>query len=703
MWPFLFQAMERALISSGGSTDGSKRRKQQAWKQPGVMLQKFKRIVRSILLLLKCFRMRQKCAVITSDLSYEHEERYITFVESNLSTLSLEMRMIFGTPPHLRGDADVKKAAVFLRACGAVRAMLGHTSPEDDEKFARCLAYERYDNGRVLAQQGRKPDRFYFFLSGKVLVIQDYHVANNVISKTIRILSKGKTSDVDEIDKGLERANSLVCKEKVEAFVLDCDDYFKLRRDKSEGAKEYLSSHNIFHLFPSHLMSNERNELQLQYYPDGAVIHNGGRRHDWIYIVKTGQCSMVRTQLVPDVYTKKKSLFNKPTAHELGCDRRRNSYVPKAAFCVWKSQSEYAQKNNYRNGSSRSRRSLPSATTLRAESKMSYAYGKKRHSNPTIRIEDVSNRCETASLYSQSNYGNFPPVHGTKSELTWDDKDTQQYSKRTDRMTPIEIFEEEGSVISCLKPRTHGAYSVAFDLESRTDYPESEFQTVVNNDSTATRRQARRELGRLRMGDIYGVDDLVTATEPVKDITLVSRGADIISINRRFFIKHASAKLLASLSKLQNNYPTQAEASKVLEVQETWDMYKSALLKKLASGINLDSHEAYQQSNTPIQEKQRSSTSTSLRRRKKPPNAFLSPESRAKSTAFSRPKSFSRLSMSTAFSVRTSQSLPAKNVSARQRAFITRPASQATQSPLTSCLQKTFKSRIQRPITFQDV
>jgi len=42
-------------------------------------------------------------------------------------------------------------------------------------------------------------------------------------------------------------------------------DFFAMRSSKSDGAKDFLSKHPLFCLFPMHLLTNS--STQLQYYP----------------------------------------------------------------------------------------------------------------------------------------------------------------------------------------------------------------------------------------------------------------------------------------------------------------------------------------------------------------------------------------------------------------------------------------------------
>ncbi len=96
------------------------------------------------------------------------------------------------------------------------------------------------------------------------------------------------------------------------------------------------------------------------------------------------------------------------------------------------------------------------------------------------------------------------------------------------------------------------------------------------------------------------------------DVSLMSCGADIIAIHRNFFMRHASANLLAKLSWmvsrklllfllvkdkckcytrletvffiLQNpEVPTHQEAGETLEILNTWNLYKTSLINEISS------------------------------------------------------------------------------------------------------------------------
>ncbi|XP_078485468.1 uncharacterized protein LOC494407 isoform X2 [Ciona intestinalis] len=512
---------------------------------PGKLLDSFRRIVRSVMLLLRCFRMRKRIAVQSGELTFTHQIQTVDMSVVERSSISWEIRMILCTPPDLRTEKDVKKVTSFLRANGAIRTMLGPTSHETEDKFGGLVAYESYENGRVLAQQGRSPDRFYYVTRGKILVVKEYHVGNSVISKTVAVLTKGKTTSVDEMERNCsERKQSLVCRGTVECFVLDREDYYALREDKTDGAKEFLSQHRILKLFPSELLNNQHNIIDLQYYPKDSVVYPGGADYEWLYVIKTGDCRLVRTQYVADVFCRKGSLFNKQNSQELGCAKnRRYSRIqpPLAAFKMYQpiARLNTAPAYTTRNQQAATTEHIPGLNNEQRLSRSAESFTKEE----TLKdIEKLANGTSHSKIQNSktdikddiiSSSVTFPDV--TAGSQSFHNRRTKQPSRPVPRSAP------------------------------------------------ASYRRAHLELGRLKVGDVYGLDDLIGNNEDVTRIALLSRGADVIRIKRSFFLRHAPASLLIQLNALNHDFPTVTEARAALEATETWQMYKSALMELVAT------------------------------------------------------------------------------------------------------------------------
>lgn len=52
-----------------------------------------------------------------------------------------------------------------------------------------------------------------------------------------------------------------------------------------------------------------------------------------------------------------------------------------------------------------------------------------------------------------------------------------------------------------------------------------------------------------------GLDDLFGGTENVTSIALISNGADVVKVKRKFFLKHAPTNLLMKLSGVVSKFP----------------------------------------------------------------------------------------------------------------------------------------------------
>jgi len=133
------------------------------------------------------------------------------------SKISDELRQILTSIPKVRTNEGLKK---IQRLCRSTRAFMIFPL-EREADLSRLVGYERYDNGRVLACQGRVPERFYYVLSGRVSKVCVYDLAAGVTKMSFGELMQGNTTDPVELMNGTEREHSLICKGPVEVLVLD--------------------------------------------------------------------------------------------------------------------------------------------------------------------------------------------------------------------------------------------------------------------------------------------------------------------------------------------------------------------------------------------------------------------------------------------------------------------------------------------------
>ncbi|XP_021375927.1 uncharacterized protein LOC110464811 isoform X2 [Mizuhopecten yessoensis] len=118
-------------------------------------------------------------------------------------------------------------------------------------------------------------------------------------------------------------------------------------------------------------------------------------------------------------------------------------------------------------------------------------------------------------------------------------------------------------------------------------------------------RPAYLQLDVLNPGDIFGLDAISkkfhsqlrrpgeqglehlqppTASES-KGVILVSDGAEVIEISKRFFLEHAQNNTMLRVETMQREYMNNDEAKDILYTKETWDQYKNVLMRRLVRNV----------------------------------------------------------------------------------------------------------------------
>lgn len=68
-------------------------------------------------------------------------------------------------------------------------------------------------------------------------------------------------------------------------------------------------------------------------------------------------------------------------------------------------------------------------------------------------------------------------------------------------------------------------------------------------------------------------------------ISLVSEGAEVIKISKRFFLKHAQNNTMLRVETMQRSYLSTEECKSILYDKETWTQYKHVLMQRLIDGL----------------------------------------------------------------------------------------------------------------------
>ncbi|KAH3835165.1 uncharacterized protein LOC127878895 isoform X2 [Dreissena polymorpha] len=513
------------------------------------------------------------------------------------SSLGYEMRLALVTQAGYRSADDIKKATQILRATKAFK----HLFPEQlEQQLARKVAYERYDGDRIVAQQGRDPERFYFILTGKLLKVREYRLLSGVVTREEGAIEKGCTTDPQEMAQNWPREHHLVTKGNTELLVLDKNDFLDLLHTCKGPPIDFLRGIELFDEFPCEMFLDNQDAIDFKYYGKENIIVKDSNRTPWLYVVKTGRVKVVRMQTIIDVQNE--DSFSAQSTEGLGC-ARPFSHASAMLGTLAKQRKMKAllgtvsfpellrlHRPSVVNFSASKESSVqstprvvaPKEPTQKTEAEIMVDF-RNTSSGKLAKIKEDSEHSDIISQTQQSVRplsNKTPKLVITSPKLTTSSSKQRKLSDTEHRpsfsfLPPISGSRRESEIIP------HGTYLT----REQTD-----FDPVYKGKSKkdAALRETYLQLDVLKAGDIFGLEHLepqALASE-APGVTLISDGAEIIKISKRFFIQHAKNNTMLKVETMQREYMSAEEAKEVMYNKETWQKYKTVLLSRTISNLS---------------------------------------------------------------------------------------------------------------------
>ncbi|XP_019628252.1 PREDICTED: cyclic nucleotide-binding domain-containing protein 2-like [Branchiostoma belcheri] len=141
---------------------------------------------------------------------------------------------------------------------------------EIQKQLCQVAWYDSFGTGRVIIREGHAADGFYFVLSGRL--VESYAAEDEANT----VLRHGMKFGERELLTRTKRRSTVLTQERTELFCVHAQDYDR-----------------IFNL------QEDRETANLNVCRPGFVIVPDSRRCDWIYVVKTGQCKVLK-RLTPN-------------------------------------------------------------------------------------------------------------------------------------------------------------------------------------------------------------------------------------------------------------------------------------------------------------------------------------------------------------------------------------------------------------------
>ncbi|PAA64391.1 hypothetical protein BOX15_Mlig019318g1 [Macrostomum lignano] len=457
-------------------------------------------------------------------------------------------------------------------------------SSEMEEECTKYVFYEKYQDGRILSLVDRVPEKFYYVISGKIERRKTYELRSGDYDRVFSVITKGQTSDVELMELQRPKKFTLVTSGVTEVLSLEREDFLLLLKGTGGLPLNFLKNIGIFQEFPCGKFLESPEAIATRYFPKDRVILDDITDTPYIHVIKSGSAKVIRKQLVVhyprNKYSRDRVIgYSKLGSHstdmqgltqrqrqfkaeqqppELELPRLQGSGNPLAhtiGLVQREQQKSLSRGSNEEDAEKRRQQQqqrLPKLQTAAMPSATSA----------------LSNETSTAAPGDGAKLRRSRPMNMTAREL------------KIPLRSAGSIRTGPASVETAVRPQSRRrAAAAARVLLGPEGFPPERPQ-----------REAYVVLDTLRNGDFLGFKNITTLIEGkriVRDkknvLSLLSDGAEIILINKRFFVQNAANNTLLKAETMARDFASKSEASESIEAKEDWEMFRAAFVQRMAA------------------------------------------------------------------------------------------------------------------------
>ncbi|XP_064636320.1 uncharacterized protein LOC135493189 isoform X2 [Lineus longissimus] len=212
--------------------------------------------------------------------------------------ISDQAKQILMMDPKDRVDEQRHIALVSLNQ--AVDAF-GEFPIKMQQSLVRRGWYEHFEAKRVIIRQGHFAENFYFILSGTavVTILSTNKKTGETSHNTVAFLKKGNSFGELALMYGGTRNATVTCKDDVELLAVGRDDFVDIfmhvDKDVEPDHIQFLRLIDIFDGWPiGTLPYADPKTCLFTYFRRGVIMCRDSINNEWIYVVKTGSCRVLK-------------------------------------------------------------------------------------------------------------------------------------------------------------------------------------------------------------------------------------------------------------------------------------------------------------------------------------------------------------------------------------------------------------------------
>ncbi|XP_064603627.1 uncharacterized protein LOC135469039 [Liolophura sinensis] len=477
--------------------------------------------------------------------------------------LSSEAKAILSMEPSKRTAEQLHVALVALNQ--SVEAF-SEFPIKMQESLVRVGFYEHFEANRVIIRQGHFADNFYLIITGLavVTILETDKQTGESSVRTAAFLKKGKSFGELALMHGALRSATVTCKDSVELLAVGRQDFINVfmhvEKNREPEHIQYLRSIDTFYGWPIEKLPYDNPKICLfTFFRKGVLLCRDSILSDWVYIIKTGTCKVLKELRIPKSDFFGKSKLNKTGSANHSSKTRTSSGQHGPSYLTTPSSSSSKSKRT-----AEAKRKLP---CVRARCETELKTSSEEHLQKLTKI------------YSRVH----PEPVADSEEINHTDKEVSdpiEASTSIDRN--VSGNGNNNSGVSCtdiLDPESEGPMPYNSANATRTT-DQSRMKPKCNPNSACPEpNSVFVQVARLGPKDVFGLEHpILSALTPATSMSLVSDGAECILINRKFFMQHLTDVDLKRLRLSMQPYPTEEDLKRKLQNKQDWIAYKTRAL-----------------------------------------------------------------------------------------------------------------------------
>ncbi|XP_055895516.1 cyclic nucleotide-binding domain-containing protein 2-like isoform X3 [Biomphalaria glabrata] len=438
--------------------------------------------------------------------------------------VSAEAKAVLSLETNKRTQHQLRLALVSLRQAVKEFSEFPITM---QESLVKVGWYENFEAKRVIIRQGHTAENFYFILSGTaaVVILESDKQTGEQVPRTAAFLGRGKSFGELALMHKSRRSATVTCKDDVELLAVGREDFIDIFMHVKEGVEpehvSFLRTVPILREWPIHVLPlDDPTALLFTYVRRGVLLCKDSNTSTWLYVVKSGHCRVIKA-------LRAVSPVKRTTPRDLS---KLDSPKSKSSLSPFPR--------------------LPNIGEAKAKKGALGGGG----------VEHVGAH---SGAHGGAHVQAYRPLSLLSNRDPWIDE-----RNRLEHLQTLDAILEQQNI--------HFQYMAQNRSSGNLDSP-SKSPTRDNKD----RKVVFVEVMKLGQQDIYGLESCVFG--PLKETTstsLVSEGAEVIMIDRKYFMDRTSEELRKKIRGEIRPLPSTETLQAQLDTMVNWEVYKQQTLKE---------------------------------------------------------------------------------------------------------------------------